>query len=196
MAETEHRSTDTSFLEEKSTKKIHIKDVLFIILRNLHWLVLCGTIGAFGAYFYAHHQNRVYESNARILIKGSSTGSNDNTMREATVRNMFSTRSLYNSNINNEMMILTSKSAITEVTRNLKLNTTYTQKTRIVNRIKDLYGESPVEVTFINDNEDDWFNFNLTPKDDTTVLIDIDGYEPMVVNLGDTVSLGAYGSGR
>ena len=171
MAENENKNTDTSFLEEKSTQKIHIKDVLFIVLRNLHWLVLCGAIGAFVAFFNVHHQNRVYESNARMLIKGSSTGSSENTVREATVRNMFSTRALYNSNINNEMMILTSKSAITEVAQNLKLNVTYTQKTRIVNRTKDLYGESPIEVVFINDNEDDWFGFEATPIDSNTVKV-------------------------
>ncbi len=121
MAENEHKNSDTSFLDEKGTKKIHIKDVLFIVLRNLHWLLLCGAVGAFGAYYYVHHQNRVYESNARVLIKGSSTGNNENTIREATVRNMFSTKPLYNSNINNEMMLLTSKSAISEVVQNLKL---------------------------------------------------------------------------
>ena len=104
-----NKNTDTSFLEEKGTQKIHIKDVLFIVLRNLHWLVICGAVGAFGAYFYVHHQNRVYESNAKVLIKGSSTGNSETSLREATVRNMFSTKALYNSNINNEMMILTSK---------------------------------------------------------------------------------------
>ena len=88
----ENKNTDTSFLEEKGTQKIHIKDVLFIVLRNLHWLILCGAIGAFGFYLYVHHQNSVYESNARVLIKGSSTGGSENTVREATVRSMFSTR--------------------------------------------------------------------------------------------------------
>lgn len=135
MAE-EKRIIDTSFLEDKKTQKIHIKDILFTILRNIHWLVLCGALGALIAGYYVRHQNRVYESTARLLIKGSSTNSGENTVREASIKNMFSTRTLYNSTINNEMMILTSKSAMTEVARNLKLNVVYTAKTRLVNRTK------------------------------------------------------------
>ena len=137
MAE-EKKNADTSFLEEKKTQKIHVKDILFTVLRNLHWLVLCGAAGAIIAGYHVRHEDRVYESNARILIKGSSTGNNES-LREASIKNMFSTRSLYNSSINNEMMILTSKSALTEVARNLKLNVIYTAKTRLVNRTKDLY---------------------------------------------------------
>ena len=115
MAENTNNN-DTSFLEEKSGPKLHIKDILFIVLRNLHWLILCGALGALIAGYYVRHQNRVYESNARLLIKGSSTGSgnSDNTLREASIKNMFATRSLYNSSINNEMMILTSKNALIE----------------------------------------------------------------------------------
>ena len=188
MAETETKKTDTSFLDEKGGTKIHIKDVLFIVLRNLHWLILFAVAGALVAYFNVHQQNRVYQSTARVLIKGSSTGGNDGAVREANVRNMFNTRSLYNSNINNEMMILTSKSAITEVVQNLKLAVTYTQKTRIVNRVKDLYGECPVEVSFIDDNEEDWFSFDVTPIDSVTVTANIAGYEPLQINLGDTVA--------
>ena len=122
----ETRNNDASFLDEKSGPKLHVKDVLIIVLRNLHWLLICGVLGAGIAGYQVRHQNRVYESNARLLIKGSSTGSGstENSIREASIRNMFSTRSLYNSNINNEMMILTSKTALLEVAQNLNLNVT------------------------------------------------------------------------
>lgn len=146
----ENKNKELSFLDEKKGPKIHVKDVLFILLRNLHWLIICGALGAAIAGYTVRHQNRVYMSSARVLIKGSSTSSGDNAMREASVKNMFSTRSLYNSSINNEMMILTSKSAMLEVAQNLKLNIRYTAKTRIIGREKDLYGESPFTVDFID----------------------------------------------
>ena len=42
----ETRNTEISFLEEKKGPKLHVKDILFIVLRNLHWLILCGAVGA------------------------------------------------------------------------------------------------------------------------------------------------------
>ena len=186
----ESKSNNTSFLDEKPGQKIHVKDVLFIVLRNLHWLILCAAAGAVIAGYTVHHQNRVYQSNARVLIKGSSTGSGDNAMREASVKNMFSTRALYNSNINNEMMILTSKSAMSEVAKNLNLNITYTTKTRIVGRVKDLYGESPLTIDFIDNDDEDYVMLTATPIDDKTVSLSIgEGFEPVTARYGDTVAM-------
>ncbi len=139
MAE-ETKNSETSFLDQKTGPKVHVKDVLVIVMRNLHWLLLCGAIGALVSGYWVRHQNRVYESSARLLIKGSSTGSGSDvsTMREASIKSMFANKSLYNSSINNEMMILSSKSAMLEVAKNLDLNVVYTTKTRLVNRVKDL----------------------------------------------------------
>ena len=184
----EKKNTETSFLEEKKTQKIHIKDILFTLLRNIHWLALCGLLGAVIAGYYVRHQNRVYESNARILIKGSSTGNNENSLREASIKNMFSTKSLYNSSINNEMMMLTSKSALTEVARNLKLNIVYTAKTRLVNRTKDLYGESPFTIDFIDNDEEDYVSFTATVADENSFTLTMPDYEPLKVTFDDTVA--------
>ena len=188
MAETTQKNSDTSFLDEKKGPKLHIKDILFIILRNIHWLVLCGAAGALIAGYSVRHQNRVYESNAQLLIKGSTTGNNENSIREASVRNMFSTKSLYNSNINNEMQILTSKTALYEVAANLKLNIRYTTKTKIVNRVKDLYGESPVEVDFIDANNEDYIALDITPEDDNSATLNFAGYEPQKAKYEDTIA--------
>ena len=82
MAE-EKKNDEMAFLDGNNRgPKVHVKDVLFVVLRNLHWLVLCGVLGAVIAGYSVRHQNRVYESNARLLIKGSSTSSGDNTLRE------------------------------------------------------------------------------------------------------------------
>ena len=182
------RTNETSFLDEKTGPKLHVKDVLFTILRNAHWLLLCGVIGAVVAGYWVRHQNRVYESYARVLIKGSSTGNNDGSIREASIKNMFATRSLYNSSINNEMMILTSKSAMLEVAKALNLNVRYTTKTKLVNRVKDLYGESPVTVAFVDNNEEDVMDFNVTVVDDSLVTIELDNYVPISARFGDTVA--------
>ena len=175
------RNNDTSFLDEKSGPKLHVKDVLFILLRNLHWLIICGAVGAFIAGYYVRHQNRVYESNARVLIK-SSAATNESAVREASVRNMFSTRALYNSNINNEMMILTSKTALFKVAQNLNLNIFYTSKTRIIGRTKDLYGESPVKVHFIDMGDEDYASIEVTPLGDSLYSISFNAIPALFIS--------------
>ena len=50
---------DLSFLEQEGKPKIHIKDILFLILHNLHWLILFATIGAVIGNFYARRQVRL-----------------------------------------------------------------------------------------------------------------------------------------
>ena len=184
-------NTDTSFLEEKKTQKIHIKDILFTILRNLHWLVICGAIGAAIAGFQVRQQNRVYSSSARILIVKTSTSSNsdEQTLREASVKNMFYRNPLYNSNVNNEIQIFTSKSALLQVARDLKLNTYYTTKTRYVSRVKDLYGESPFTIDFIDNDEEGNVTFTATAKDENGIVIDMDGIPAINVPFEDTVAL-------
>ena len=187
----ETKNNDTSFLEQKSGPKLHVKDVLFILLRNIHWLIICGVLGAAIAGYTVRHQNRVYASSARVLIKGTSTNNNaESTMREASVRNMFSTRALYNSNVNNEIMIFTSKSALLEVARNLDLNIFYTSKTRIIGRVKDLYGESPVKVHFVDIGEEDYASLEITPLNEKKYSISMgEDEKPLVASFDDTVAM-------
>ena len=182
-------NNNMAFLDEKKGPKLHVKDIMFIVLRNLHWLILCAAVGAFVAGYWVRHQNHVYQSSARVLIKGSSTGGNDNSIREASIKNMFATKALYNSNINNEMMIFSSKSAMLEVARALELNVFYTSKTKIVNRVKDLYGESPIKVDFIDNGEDDVVAFDAVINSTSTLTVTQPGYEPVKVDCEDTVAM-------
>ena len=179
---------DISFLNENKKQKIHFKDVLFTVLRNIHWLILCGALGTFIAGYLVRHQDRVYESSARVLIKGSSTNNNENAAREASVRTMFSTRSLYNSSINNEMMILTSATAIREMAQNLKLHITYSTKTRVVSRNKDLYGESPYTLDFIDDNEEAAFYLEAVAQNENTILLTPSEGNPITIPFEDTTA--------
>ena len=189
----DNKDSNTSFLSEGKKQEIHIKDILFTLLRNIHWLLICGAIGTFIAGYYVRHQDRIYESSARVLIKGSSTGSsNESTVREASVKSMFSTRSLYNSSINNEMMIFTSETAVREMAQSLKLNILYTTKTRVISRSKDLYGESPYTIDFVDDNEEATFFLDVVANNDKSVSIIPSEGEPLTANFEDT-SATAFG---
>ena len=37
--------TNLSFLDEKQSVSFHIKDLVFLLLRNIHWLIICGVLG-------------------------------------------------------------------------------------------------------------------------------------------------------
>ena len=61
-------TTDLQFLEDDK-RKIHVKDILSLILHNLHWLILCAAIGGIIATFYVRKQDRIYSSNATVILR-------------------------------------------------------------------------------------------------------------------------------
>ena len=152
--------TSLSFLDDKQSISFHIKDIVFLLLRNIHWLLIFAALGGLIANLYARQLDKSYQSNAKILIRsGNDVGVSDNDTREATIRSALGLRSFYSSTINNEIMILTSKSNIQKAVEDLHLNTVYTTKTRLTHREKDLYNISPVEIEFNNDED----NFMMPP---------------------------------
>ena len=182
-------NSDLSFLEQEGKSKIHIKDILFLIIHNLHWLILFATIGAVIGNFYARRQVRLYESNARIIIKNNDANTS-NPLRDVP-SGLLRMRSAYYdlSNLNNELMIMTSKSTMLKVVRNLNLNVTYSAKTRMVKRPKDLYGESPIVVDFVDFGDDGYVSMDVIPKDTSHVVIELEGIDPIRLRLGDTATL-------
>ena len=122
--------TNLSFLDDKQSVSFHIKDLVFLLIRNIHWLVIFAVLGGLIANFIARRQEKVYQSTARILIRsGNDLGINDDDTREASIRSALGLRSFYSSTINNEMMILTSKSTIQKAVEDLHLNVVYSTKT-------------------------------------------------------------------
>ncbi|KWW29789.1 MAG: capsular exopolysaccharide biosynthesis protein [bacterium P3] len=176
---------DLSFLDAEPAVGFHIKDLLYTLLRNMHWLLLFGTAGALIANFTVRKQDRVYESNARIVLRGNS-GENDNSLREASINNMFSDRPFYNTSVNNEVMILTSKTTMLKTVENLHLNVAYSGNSKVVKRKKDLYGSSPVAVDFVDNNESDYVALTVTPVSAYGVEMEYGDYKPLHIHLGDT----------
>ncbi len=182
-------NNEMSFLEESSGPKIHIKDILIILQRNLIWLVLCSMIGAMIGNFKGRKETRIYSSVASIVLKDSSTSTNSS-LREANVRrDLFKDPLLYSSSIENEIKMLCSMTTMQKVTQNLKLNIEYTQYTQVVKRTKNLYGESPIEVDFIDLGDNDYADFLFTPKNILEGIITINEEVTIPVKYDDTVQL-------
>jgi uncharacterized protein involved in exopolysaccharide biosynthesis len=137
----EENQTNLAFLDDNQSVSFRVKDLVFLLLRNLHWLIIFAVIGGLIANFHSRRQEKVYQSSAKVLIRnGNDVGVSDSDTRELSVRTALGLRSFYTTTINNEMMILTSKSAILKVVEELKLNVVYSTKTDILKREKSLYG--------------------------------------------------------
>ena len=67
---TEQSQTDLSFLDDKQSVSFHIKDLVFLLLRNIHWLIAFALLGGVIANIYTRRQEKIYESSAKILIRG------------------------------------------------------------------------------------------------------------------------------
>ena len=186
----QNNSDDISFLEENSGG-IQFKDILFLVLHNLHWFILCALLGAGIAYYKVKGVEKVYSSSATIMLKTGSSGGSES-LRSSAVMDEFMGRGVAVSSIFNEMMILQSQTLMERVVRLLDLNTMYSYTTRLAKRNKALYKDSPIEVHFPDANDQTSVSFVITPKDsETIVLSEFQGQNDspqMTVHAGDTVN--------
>ena len=133
-----NQNDDLSFLEE-SASGIQFKDIIFLVIRNLHWFVLCALIGAGIAYYKVKGEEKVYASSATIMLKTGSSGGSES-LRSSAVLNEFSRGGIALSSIFNEMMIIRSQTLMEIVVRRLDLNTMYSYTTRLAKRNEIVLG--------------------------------------------------------
>lgn len=100
----------------------NIKDVIFKYLSYWKWFCLSGIVGLTLGYVYLRYQIPVYEVNASILIKDDKKGG---TITDELTA--FEDLGIFknNKNIDNEIEILKSRSLMTLVVKELKLNVQY-----------------------------------------------------------------------
>ncbi len=167
-----------------------LHDIIHMVLANWYWFVIsiCVCLGA--AYFYLAGSPRIYSRSATILIKDFNKGGNADIAAFTDLSSFQSNR-----NIDNEVFLLQSRRLMTEVVRRLKLTVSYTVTGGL--RDRDLYGQSPVEVEFVDDNENQSLRMQLTPRSDESFsLTDFsDGFtspeesrRELTGNYGDTIS--------
>ena len=113
----ENTNDEMSFLEDDGNG-LQLKDILYIILHNLHWFILCGLIGAGYSYWKVNGEERVYTSSASIMIKTGATSGSES-MRSSNVMNQMLGNSGFVSTINNEIIIIKSVTLMDSVVRNL-----------------------------------------------------------------------------
>ena len=82
-----NHTEDNAFLDDNSGG-IQFKDVLFLVLHNLHWFILCAVIGAGIAYYKVKGQEKIYTSSATIMLKTGSSGGSES-LRSSAVMDEF-----------------------------------------------------------------------------------------------------------
>ena len=143
---------------------INLHDIIRMVVVNWYWFVLSVLVCVGAAYYYLAKTPKIYTRSATILIKDSRKGGD-------VELSAFSDLSGYQSrkSIDNELFILQSRKLMTEVVRRLNLTVNYTVDGRFQDR--DLYGQSPVEVVFVNDNDNLALSLEVTPLDDQNIRL-------------------------
>ena len=122
---------------------IRIQDLWGLFVPQWRWFVLSLFVTMSVAVLRLMSTPSIYTRSAAILVKDdSNSGSSGGAMSEFSDMGIFRS----NTNINNELFTLKSPALMTEVTRRLRLNETYTVRKGLKN--VDLYKANPVAVTF------------------------------------------------
>lgn len=187
-----NNSADNTFLDEGIKKKIHIKDILLLILHNIHWLILCGIIGGLIGTYMVRKQDKVYQAHASIMLKNIGSNGRGGSSRFFDQSAALSGYSgsfgrFYANSVQNEILVLKSKTTMAQVVERLGINQFYSTKTKFFKRNVDLYKKSPIEVKLIDATSSTNVSFTVTPMKDSTAVIEIADIAPIKVHLRDTV---------
>ncbi|MCB0633845.1 MAG: hypothetical protein KDD15_29140, partial [Lewinella sp.] len=125
---------------ENPEDTIDVQELIWSILRNWYWIILCLVVGFLGARLYLRYTEPIYRASGTILIKDRE-GNSSGLTEEAVLQEI----GLFKpgSNVNNEIEILKSRSLMQEVIDQLGLDVQYLG----LGRLKDTEhynGTSPI----------------------------------------------------
>ena len=133
-----------NFKDDKSQSSLDIKSILYAVISRWYWfaisLFICLAIGI----YQIKKTEPVYSSTAQLLLKDEDQGNSSGDLGGA-----FSNMGLLktNTNIQNEILTITSSPTIREVVKRLNLQVNYTVPGRLYN--PTIYGTSlPISISF------------------------------------------------
>ena len=164
----------------QKSNQINLIDILFYILRNWYWFVLCAGIAVGYAYYKYTQSPFVYRSDVRVIIKDPRSATSGSSLVNYS-------QLVNRVNMTNEILQLRSKTLMSEVVKALDADVNYTFRERL--RDVELYRRTPVRMFFNRDDESFLsFSAKVIPVDNSTVQL-VKGTETSNVTLGDTVSV-------
>ena len=143
---------------------INLHDIIRMVVVNWYWFVLSVLVCIGAAYYYLAKTPKIYNRTATILVKDTRKGGDIDLSAFSDLAGFQTQRS-----VDNEVFVLHSRRLMTEVVRRLDLTVNYSIDERL--RDKDLYGQVPIDVTFINDNDNQNLSLSVTPVGDGQIQL-------------------------
>ena len=138
-------NTNSIDLFNKEEEKFDFKKIIFLLRRQWKWVVLFGTLGIIGAYFYTKAHNPVYIIKTSIIVPEKSNGLNMQELFQGAL-------AAPKNNIYNQIEIIKSYYTINKTLLNLNWRTSWWIKDMFV--WKGIYKQEPFDVqeapNFIN----------------------------------------------
>lgn len=157
------------------------------LFRRFLWLVLLfAVLGGGAAYYYTARQPKVYRKAASVMMRDSTSGSED--ASERILQELGADTGA--ANLANESYILKSTALMQHVVEKLRLNTTCQREEEL--RLTDIYNESPIRVQFERINTPDSFHIRVTPlneKEFTLQYVDTGAPHELTAGYGELLEL-------
>lgn len=167
---------------KKQNDSINLLDLFFYLLSKWKWFMLFGILGVLAAYAIYSATSFTYFASATIAIKDPAN--------KAVSASLNRYDNLINKvNVTNEIYRFRSHKLMKEVVRRTNTMVSYKQPNRL--RYLELYGQSPVTVTFPQDFDEKSMSFYLTPLGKDKILISgVNGIEKSYdLSFGDTLAI-------
>ena len=149
---------------EELTNTITLHDIIRMVIANWYWFVLSTVCCLCAAYYYLASTPKIYSRTATILVKDSRKGGDVDLTAFSDLAGFQNRR-----NVDNEVFILQSRRLMTNVVKQLNLTVNYSVSDGL--RRRDLYGQAPIDVKFINDNDNQSLAMEITPIDDDKIRL-------------------------
>ena len=131
-------------IEEKEDSGLNIKFIIFKLLSNWYWFALTFVVMLSLAFFYLTYATKQYRISAKLLINDTKSSSTESESDILSNFGLFSTQS----NVNNEVQILKSKTLLYNVIKDLQLNVIYFGAGDI--KKTDVYKLSPFNIKLLS----------------------------------------------
>lgn len=171
--------------KELGAKSIELtpSDIFRMILSHWYWFVVAILLCGATAWFYLRSTSPVYKRTATVLVKDSRKGSSAEVTAFSDLIGGMGRRS-----VDNELYIFDSRRLMEQVVKSHNLTTRYTTTEGL--RTEDLYGRTPAEVKFVEENPNTKGAFKYTLGDNGTAhLYNFKDSEfEYTARLGDTIA--------
>ena len=179
---------DRILYSEEQERETNLVDVFEIVRIYKWWFVASLVVCIILAFLYLKSTPKIYTRTATVMVKDERGRGN---ISEAAILGEMNLFNMTGNNVENEVLIFRTAKLMQNVVNKLHLDITY--KTKKGFTPIDLYGKSPVEVSFPDAGDDTFIQLKLKKEGDKVV---IDDYRlnrdeladnPMSVTLNDTV---------